>query len=150
MSDKFILISTDGHAGLPPERYRDYIPEKYHAQFDKELEESIEARQLAEKHFLLDEFNKKWREGIEEDLKGAWHSEIRNDVLDGDGVVAEVLFPDGITEHNSPPFGADLGLKTWGVDPELQWVGAQAHNKWMAEFVAESPERRMKMALKAF
>jgi predicted TIM-barrel fold metal-dependent hydrolase len=68
-------------------------------------------------------------------------------VIDGDGVVAEVLFPDGITEMNAPPFGAGLGLKTWMVDPELQWVGAQAHNRWLAEFVAEAPDRRIGVAI---
>ena len=141
------MISTDGHAGLPPERYKEYLPSKYHAQFDQELKESIAIRQNAEKAFLLDEFNNKWRQGIEEELKGAYVSDIRNGVLDNDGVVAEVLFPDGITEHNSPPFGADLGLKTWNVDPELQWAGAQAHNRWIAEFVAESPERRIGLAI---
>lgn len=144
---KYIMISTDGHAGLPPERYKDYIATKYHAEFDKQLAEQIAMTQAAEKAFLIDEFNNEWRKGIEEDLKGAWHSDIRNSVLDNDGVVAEVLFPDGITEMNTPPFGAGLGLKTWGLDPDLQWIGAQAHNRWIAEFTAEAPDRRIGLAI---
>ena len=43
--DRFIMISTDGHAGLPPERYKEYLPSKYHTQFDAELKASVEARQ---------------------------------------------------------------------------------------------------------
>ena len=72
---------------------------------------------------------------------------MRNRVIDGDGVACEVLFPDGITEQNAPPFGAGLGLKPWGVDPELQWAGARAHNRWMAEFCSEDPVRRVGLAI---
>lgn len=144
---RYILISTDGHAGLPPQQYKEYLPGKYHDEFDQQLARQIEITKAAEKSFLVDEFNRKWRQGIEEDLQGAWDSGIRNRVLDKDGVVAEVLFPDGITEMNSPPFGAGLSLKTWGVDPDLQWHGAQAHNRWIAEFVAQCPERRIGVAI---
>ena len=82
MSSRYLLISTDGHAGLPPEKYKDYVPSKHHDEFDKQLAEQIRVTQLAEKHFLIDEFNAKWRQGIEEELKGAWHTDIRNQVLD--------------------------------------------------------------------
>jgi len=58
-----------------------------------------------------------------------------------------VLFPDGITEQNAPPFGAGLSLKPWGVEPELQWAGARAHNRWIAEFCKEEPARRIGLAI---
>ena len=145
--NRYILISTDGHAGLPPEKYKDYVPSDYHDTFDQALAVQIQMTKEAENRFLISEFNERWRKGIEEDLKGAWDSKQRLKVIDGDGVVAEVLFPDGITEMNSPPFGAGLGLKTWGVDPDLQWIGAQAHNRWIAEFVAEAPDRRIGIAI---
>jgi len=35
---------------------------------------------------------------------------------------------------NAPPFGAGFTLPCQGVDPELQWAGARAHNRWVAEF----------------
>jgi len=68
-------------------------------------------------------------------------------VLDGDGIAGEVIFPDGITEMNMPPFGAGLGLPTEGIDPELQWAGARAHNRWLAEFCQMAPERRAGVAI---
>jgi predicted TIM-barrel fold metal-dependent hydrolase len=34
-----------------------------------------------------------------------------------------------------------------GAVPELQWAGARAHNRWMSEFVAMAPERRLGLAL---
>ena len=118
--DRYLIVSTDGHAGLPMDKYRDYVESKYHSAFDEALPIQREMTRRAEEKLLIAEFNDKWREGIEEDLKGAWDGAVRNRVIDGDGVAAEVLFPDGITEQNAPPFGAGLSLKPWGVDPELQ------------------------------
>jgi predicted TIM-barrel fold metal-dependent hydrolase len=145
--DRYLIVSTDGHAGLPMERYRDYLESKYHKPFDEALPIQRAMTRKAEQRLLIAEFNDKWRQGIEEDLKGAWDGGIRNRVIDGDGVAAEVLFPDGITEQNAPPFGAGLALKPWGVEPELQWAGARAHNRWMAEFCREDPVRRIGLAI---
>ncbi len=145
--DRYLIVSTDGHAGLPMERYRDYVESKYHSAFDEALPIQRQMTRMAEEKLLLSEFNDKWRQGIEADLKGAWEGAVRNRVIDGDGVAAEVLFPDGITEQNAPPFGAGLALKPWGIDPELQWAGARAHNRWIAEFCAEEPTRRIGLAI---
>ncbi len=68
-------------------------------------------------------------------------------MLDGDGIAGEVIFPDGITEMNMPPFGAGLSLPTEGIDPELQWAGARSHNRWLAEFCQMAPERRAGVAI---
>lgn len=146
-SDRYLVISSDGHAGLPPERYRTYLDAKYHDAFDQALPRQIEMTKRAEEKFLVKDFNDNWRLGIERGLQGAWDSDIRTEVIDGDGVVAEVLFPDGITEMNAPPFGAGISLKPWGVAPELQWAGARAHNRWLAEFCAASPLRRIGIAV---
>jgi predicted TIM-barrel fold metal-dependent hydrolase len=68
-------------------------------------------------------------------------------VLDEDGIAGEVIFPDGITEMNMPPFGAGLSLPTEGINPELQWAGARAHNRWLAELCQMAPERRAGIAI---
>ena len=145
--DRYLIVSTDGHAGLPPGGYRDYLDAKYHAEFDARLAAQQVATRERESKFLISDFNDKWRQGIEKELTGAWNGEMRNKVIDGDGVAAEVLFPDGITEQNAPPFGADLSLKPWGHDTELQWAGARSHNRWMAEFCKEDPVRRIGLAI---
>lgn len=145
--DRYLIVSADGHAGLPPGGYRDYLDSKYHAAFDEDLPIQRQMIRKAEEKFLISEFNDKWRMGIEDQLTGAWDGAMRNQVIDGDGIAAEVLFPDGITEMNAPPFGAGLGLKPWGVDPELQWAGARAHNRWMVEFCREDPVRRIGIAI---
>src|SRR5690606_5793486 len=109
--DRYLVISSDGHAGLTPERYRDYLDPQYHEQFDIALAAEIAERLQAENEFLISDFNNKWRAENAEGLDGAWDPVARNKVLDADGVTAEVLFTDGITENNSPPFGADLGMR---------------------------------------
>jgi predicted TIM-barrel fold metal-dependent hydrolase len=144
---RHLVISSDCHAGLPPERYRDYLDPKYRARFDEDLALRMAQREAAAKLFLVDEFNERWRAENWTGLTGAWDHAARLDVLDGDGIAAEVVFPDGITEFNSPPFGADLGLATEGVDPELQWAGARAHNRWLAELCQMAPERHIGLAV---
>ena len=145
--DRYLVVSTDGNAGLLPEKYRDYVDPKYRSIFDERIATEVARRAASEKDFLIKDFNEKWRAGNESKLAAAWDSEIRLEVIDDDGVAAEVLFPDGITERNAPPFGAGLGLKPWGVDPELQWAGARAHNRWIAEFCEMEPLRRIGLAI---
>lgn len=145
--DRYLIVSTDGHAGLLPEKYRDYVDPQHRDVFDLHVAEEIAMRAAREKDFLIKDYNEKWRSGNEHKLAAAWDSELRIEVIDDDGVAAEVLFPDGITERNAPPFGAGLGLKPWGVDPELQWAGARAHNRWIAEFCQMLPLRRIGLAI---
>jgi predicted TIM-barrel fold metal-dependent hydrolase len=145
--NRYLIVSADGHAGLQPEGYRDYLEAKYHPAFDEAFAAQLKAIEAAEEHFMVKDFNKNWRDNIDEGLSGAWDSAARLKVIDGDGIAAEVLFPDGITERNTPPFGAGLALKPWGVDPELQWAGARAHNRWMAEFCQEEKVRRIGLAV---
>ncbi len=145
--DKHLVISSDCHAGLPPEKYRDYLDPKYRELFDVALPIQNQMAQEMSKKFLIDEINAEWRKGREEDLSGAWDSDQRNKVLDGDGIAGEVVFPDGITEMNMPPFGAGVSMPTDDqVNPELQWAGSIAHNRWLAELCAMAPERRAGVA----
>jgi predicted TIM-barrel fold metal-dependent hydrolase len=141
--DRYLVVSSDGHAGLPAARYREYLDPQYRDAFDVALPIQIQMTKEAEKRFLIDEINAEWRKGRERELSGAWDSDARLEVLDGDGIAVEVLFPDGITEMNAPPFGGGFAMPADGVVPELQWAGCRAHNRWMAEFVQMAPERRI-------
>jgi predicted TIM-barrel fold metal-dependent hydrolase len=147
MGERYLVISSDCHAGLPPERYRDFLDPQYREAFDAALPIQLEETRKAAKKFLVDEVNAQWRIGHEKALAGAWDHEQRVQVMDGDGIAGEVIFPDGITEMNTPPFGAGLSLPTDGVVPELQWAGARAHNRWLAELCQMAPERRAGIAL---
>lgn len=145
--DRFMVVSADCHAGLPPQQYRDYLDPEYREIFDREYTAQRQAAEDLSKTLFLDDFNVPWRRKNAHGLIGAWDHARRLEVLDADGIAAEVIFPDGITELNSPPFGSGLGLTTVGVDPERQWAGSRAHNRWLAEFCQLAPDRRVGVAI---
>ncbi len=144
--DRYLVISSDGHAGPRPEIYREYLDPKYHEQFDIQQKARMEMLALAGNFLEMRAESKTWADGKEHGLAGAWDSDRRIEILDADGIAAEILFVDGLTEENSPPFGGDLGMVPMGADPELQWAGARAHNRWISEFVAMEPDRRFGLA----
>jgi len=144
--DRYLVVSSDGHAGLHAADYRPYVDSKYHGAFDAALPIQIEATQRMSDYFLITEINQEWRKGHDAELAGAWDPTARDKVLDDDGIVAEVLFPDGVTEINAPPFGAGFGMHPTGSNGELMWAGCDAHNRFMAEFVQTAPERRIGLA----
>ncbi|NRA08149.1 MAG: amidohydrolase [Myxococcales bacterium] len=145
--DRHLVISADCHAGLPPGGYRDYLDPQHRDAFDVALTQQLAITRDFEEHFLVKEINDDWRRGNEKDLCGAWDHDARIRVLDGDGIAGEVVFPDGITEMNAPPFGAGIGLSPRGANRELQWAGARSHNRWLAELVEMAPERREGVAI---
>ena len=69
--DRYLVISSDCHAGLPPEQYRDYVDPKYRDAFDVALPIQIEQVKKAAKQFLLADVNAEWRRGIVSELTGA-------------------------------------------------------------------------------
>ena len=146
MSERLIVVSTDCHAGLPIADYKPYVESKYHEMMDMAVPMTIEMMEKAESTFLIKEINDAWRAPIKQELTGAWDYKERLNMLAGDGIAAEVIFPDGITEKNTPPFGAGLGLSPRDMVPELQWAGAMAHNRWLAEWCANDPARHIGVA----
>ena len=147
MSDRLIVVSSDCHAGLPIWEYKPYLDEKYHEMMDMAVPIQVEMTKKAEAAFLIKEINDEWRQGIEQELTGAWDYDQRVKMLDRDGIAAEVIFVDGITETNTPPFGAGLSLPTKDIVPELQWAGAMAHNRWLAELCSNNPARHIGVAI---
>jgi len=146
---RYMVISSDCHAGLPNQQYRDWLEPKHHRAFDEEqaaralIEEELRARGMRN-----EEFAEAWQRENEEGLRGGWDASRRDKELDADGVVGEVIFPDAdaVTSGASAPFGAGLG-QGGDHDPELLMAGARAHNRWLAELCADSPARRAGVAL---
>ncbi|MGZ4709264.1 MAG: amidohydrolase family protein, partial [Acidimicrobiales bacterium] len=148
MSGRYLVISADTHAGLPGPEYRDWLDPDYRDRFDHFLVERERAAEAARQGFLNEEFAKAWHEENEEGLRGGWDAGRRDKELDADGVAGEVIFPDAdsVSGGASAPFGAGLGAS--GDTPaELLFAGARAHNRWLAELCAESPERRAGVAI---
>ncbi len=145
--DRFLFVSTDCHAGLPPGQYREYLDPQFREAYDADVAVQLELAKENRKVMLVEEINAKWRQGIEQELTGAWDPDQRRAVLDADGIAAEVIFPDGITENNAPPFGAGLSVGPLGGERETQWAGARAHNRWLAELCQGAPDRHLGVAV---
>ncbi|TDG15489.1 amidohydrolase [Seongchinamella unica] len=146
MSDKLLVVSTDCHAGLPIADYKPYVESKYHEMLDMAVPITVEMMEKSESQFLIKDINDAWRAPIQQELTGAWDYRERVKMLANDGIAAEVIFPDGITEKNTPPFGAGLGLSPKDMVPELQWAGAMAHNRWLVELCGNDPARHIGVA----
>ncbi|HUW02824.1 MAG TPA: amidohydrolase family protein [Acidimicrobiales bacterium] len=148
MSDRYVVISADCHAGLPNAEYREWLDPSTHAAFDEALGARKRQQEAAMQGFLNKEFAEEWKAENEDGLRGAWDAERRDKELDADGVAGEVIFPDGdsVTGGASAPFGAGLAPSA-DTPPEHVLAGAQAHNRWLAELCGTSPERRRGVAL---
>lgn len=123
-SDHYTLLSADTHAGGSHEQYREYLDPKYRDEFDA------------------------WRNRYKnpfKDLHGHlrtrnWDDERRFQELEDDGVVGEVIFPNTV-----PPFfptGAVIARPPTPEQYELRLAGIRAHNRWLADFCSNAPERR--------
>jgi predicted TIM-barrel fold metal-dependent hydrolase len=145
--NRYLVISTDCHAGLLPGQYREYLDPQYREAYDENIQIQLDSAREMRRSMELEEINAKWREGHEQALTGAWDFDERMKMLDGDGIAVEVIFPDGLTENNAPPFGAGLGIGPLGGERETQWAGARAHNRWIAELCQMAPERCLGVAV---
>ena len=75
---------------------------------------------------------------------GVYDSDVRNAELEGEGIVAEVLFAD-FQNSNEPPWGAAFPFPD--TTPELRLAGARAFNRWLADFCGQLPGRRAGVAV---
>jgi predicted TIM-barrel fold metal-dependent hydrolase len=123
--DHYVVITADSHAGGSHQQYREFLDDKYKADFDA------------------------WREKYKnpfKDLKDTnlrtrnWDGELRDQQQNEDGIVGEVIFPNTV-----PPFFPNFVLFAQPPTPdeyEHRHAGIQAHNRWLAAFCAEKPEAR--------
>jgi predicted TIM-barrel fold metal-dependent hydrolase len=126
--DRYIVISSDGHAGAQMHEYRDYLEQRYLDDFDEWAKSFVNP-------FV--------------DLRGEtayrnWDSARRLGELEDDGVVGEVLFP-----NTTPPFFPSGGLLLRPPTAETyehRCAGLRAHNRWLADFCAHTPGRRAGIA----
>ncbi|MFI5045897.1 MAG: amidohydrolase family protein [Acidimicrobiia bacterium] len=125
---RYLVISSDCHAGAEMGTYREYLESRYLDEFDEWAK------------IYVNPFD---------DLKGPdfdrnFNSERRITELEADGCVAEVLFPNTI-----PPFfpsGNLVAPQPSAQEYEQRWAGLKAHNRWMADFCREAPGRRAGIA----
>ena len=125
MSDRLIVVSTDCHAGLPIADYKPYVESKYHQMMDMAVPVTIEMMEQAESTFLIKEINDAWRAPIKQQLTGAWDYKERLNMLTGDGIAAEVIFPTVLprrTRHRLVP--------VWGCRPGIWFPNCSGLGPW--------------------
>ena len=175
MSSRVLMISSDCHAGALPEGYKPYIPAKYHKAadawwlqyaremmkrmgtfFDQEAAKEFSARSGKQGAGRMDPTTaSEAAEASDAELwdflcdpdsmiaprKGEYDFAIRLQELDDDGIAGEVVFP------QMAPFGAGLMQYRHPIEPEHNWAGIQAYNRWLAERCAENPGRHAGVAI---
>ena len=93
--DRYLVISSDCHAGLPPERYRDYLDPQYREEFDRQQAARLAMLQQAGAALEMAEESAKWAEDKDAGLSGAWDHDTRIEVLDADGIAGRFSSPTG-------------------------------------------------------
>jgi predicted TIM-barrel fold metal-dependent hydrolase len=142
---RYLVISGDGHAGPPAPIYRQYLEERFRSQFDEHQ------AGLTSQGMVTEEFIEEWDEETgDHDILAGYDPNVRDAILDQEGVAAEVLFPDadvlGVGRLGASPFGSGLAS---GRDsaPDAVKAGARAHNRWLADFCKTNPHRRIGVAV---
>ncbi len=122
--DRYTIITADTHAGGSHAQYREYLDPKFHADFDA----------------WRGKYRNPFKDLKDDRRERNWDSDRRWAEQEADGVVAEVIFPNTV-----PPFFPSFVLFAQPPKPdeyEHRLAGIRAHNRWLADFVAEAPERR--------
>jgi predicted TIM-barrel fold metal-dependent hydrolase len=123
-TDHYTIITADTHAGGSHAQYREYL--------DAEFLEDFDAWRARYKNPFKD---------LKDDRRSRnWDSDQRFGEQQEDGVVAEVIFPNTV-----PPFFPSFVLFAQPPKPDdyrHRLAGIRAHNRWLADFVAQAPDRR--------
>jgi predicted TIM-barrel fold metal-dependent hydrolase len=121
-ADRYLLVTSDAHAGAAMADYKPYLDRRWHDEFDA------------------------WLAGVVMpwvDVRDTsnWDNDVRLAQMDADGVSGEIIFPNTL-----PPFFDILahlsGVPRDRATLERKWAGLQAHNRWLVDFCREAPVRR--------
>jgi predicted TIM-barrel fold metal-dependent hydrolase len=120
--ERYMVLSSDAHAGAPVRDYRPYLEARWHPEFD------VWAAAVKSLWFNPNDSSN-------------WDSEQRLSAIDSEGITGEVLFPNTL-----PPF-YDILAHLSGVprdrsEFERRWAGLRAHNRWLVDFCGGAPDRR--------
>jgi predicted TIM-barrel fold metal-dependent hydrolase len=123
-SDRYTIISADGHAGGNHAQYREYLDPAWRDEFDA----------------WRGRYKNPFRDLQDDGRTRNWDTERRNADLDAEGIAAEVLFPNTV-----PPFFPSFVLFAKPpTDEEYRHrrAGVHAHNRWLVDWCGEFHERR--------
>jgi predicted TIM-barrel fold metal-dependent hydrolase len=138
--ERMLVVSADGHAGGPPEIYREYFEGKYLDELDALAEvdrvwrdNAITQSRFSTETLDLIDRGDAIRGGGE---LGAWELDRRLKELDREGVAAEVLIPGH--QVAMLPFFSHINAP---CSNELRIAGARAYHRQLADMMADSDGR---------
>lgn len=136
-AERYLVISIDCHAGASIPTYREYLDSKWYEEFDAWAKTFSDPW---EDHSAVATSDRKM--GVANwDSQLNWDSNKRQAILESEGIVAEVIFP-----NTAPPFfpGGMLSVAAPQTRSEYEhrMAGLRAHNRWLKDFCDELPGRR--------
>lgn len=142
--DRYLIVSTDSHVGpLMKEQLRDYCPPKYLEEFDDYVAswEPTRAGTWDPKSKPgVAPFTEKIisRTTTNVETAGVFDAAQRLKDMDAEGIAAEVIYHGAMTP-DVIPFSPLRDREAPSL--ELQAVGYQMYNRWLADFVKQAPDR---------
>lgn len=135
----YVIISSDCHAGAALPDYRPYLESRWHDEFD------AWATGYSDVWAGIDP-ESEYKAGVSSFMSPLnWESDNRLELLEREGIVAEVVFP-----NTTPPFYPNGLLAAPGPrsrdEYERRWAGLKAHNRWLKDFCDQAPGRRFGVA----
>jgi predicted TIM-barrel fold metal-dependent hydrolase len=154
---RYIVVSSDSHAGLPWAEYGRYMDPAHRTDFEQWLR-TVTSPDVSIGGTRVDTRGKTIRDAFarepavrEGGVAGAWDPGIRAREMDRDGVAAEVVFPDGLNQNGIPFNGmGSLDPAANAYDFELRLAGCRADNRWLADLSAANPGRHAGIAVVPF
>jgi predicted TIM-barrel fold metal-dependent hydrolase len=123
--DRYVIISSDTHAGAELHEYKQYLETRWHDDFED----------------WAKAYSSPYDDLVDATASRNWDSDYRLKCLEDDGIAAEVTFPNTI-----PPFFDTIhsfaSLPWTAEDFERRRAGLQAHNRWLVDFCGQAPGRR--------
>ncbi|HET6950588.1 MAG TPA: amidohydrolase family protein [Acidimicrobiales bacterium] len=137
--DRYVVISSDCHAGADLPDYKPYLEARWHEEFDAWAGTYVDS-------WADIDSGSEWKAGVSSFMSPLnWDSSKRLEALETEGIVAEVIFPNTV-----PPFFPNGLLAAPGPrtreEYERRFAGVRAHNRWLKDFCDEAPGRRLGVA----
>jgi predicted TIM-barrel fold metal-dependent hydrolase len=128
--DNVIIVSCDGHGGVPKDRWEEYLPARFHEYLPQLRSDNVKYPMAV---YLLTA--RQGMEGLDEheaahrdDWHGLYDPVLRLADMDSEGIAAELIYNGdprlGDMFHHVT--GRDFGIDAWEV-------GAQGWNRWAAD-----------------
>ena len=140
--DRAIVVSADGHAAMPADRWSEYLERDFH-DYLPELRAQQDVAQRA--LWLLNDLvlspgaldicdaDHRYRDG---NWRGLWDLDVRLAEMDREGVAAEFVFYGDF--RVTDPF---FNVMNAPYPPEVVDAGSHAYNRWAHDTFGSSPDR---------